>query len=79
MSINPMQIMQLIRGGGNPQQLVMNMLSQQSQQNPMYANIMKLAQNKDTAGLEKIARNLAQERGMDFDKEFANFKQNFRF
>lgn len=79
MPINPMQIMQLIRGGGNPQQLVMNMLSQQSQQNPMYANIMKLAQNKDTAGLEKIARNLAQERGMDFDKEFANFKQNFRF
>ena len=79
MSINPMQIMQLIRGGGNPQQLVMNMLNQQSQQNPMYANIMKLAQNKDTAGLEKIARNLAQERGMDFDKEFANFKQNFRF
>lgn len=79
MPINPMQIMQLIRGGGNPQQLVMNMLNQQSQQNPMYANIMKLAQNKDTAGLEKIARNLAQERGMDFDKEFANFKQNFRF
>ncbi len=79
MPINPMQIMQLIRGGGNPQQLVMNMLNQQSQQNPMYANIMKLAQNKDTAGLERIARNLAQERGMDFDKEFANFKQNFRF
>lgn len=79
MLINPMQIMQLIRGGGNPQQLVMSMLNQQSQQNPMYANIMKLAQNKDTAGLEKIARNLAQERGMDFDKEFANFKQNFRF
>lgn len=79
MPINPMQIMQLIKGGGNPQQLVMNMLNQQSQQNPMYANIMKLAQNKDTAGLEKIARNLAQERGMDFDKEFANFKQNFRF
>lgn len=79
MPINPMQIMQLIKGGGNPQQLVMNMLSQQSQQNPMYANIMKLAQNKDTAGLERIARNLAQERGMDFDKEFANFKQNFRF
>lgn len=78
MPINPMQIMQLIKGGGNPQQLVMNMLNQQSQQNPMYANIMKLAQNKDTAGLEKIARNLAQERGMDFDKEFANFKQNFR-
>lgn len=79
MSINPMQIMQLIRGGGNPQQLVMSMLNQQSQQNPMYANIMKLAQNKDTAGLEQIARNLAQERGMDFDKEFASFKQNFRF
>lgn len=74
-----MQLLQMIKGGNNPQQLIMSVLDQQAQQNPMYANIMKLAKNQDSAGLEKIARNLAQERGIDFDKEFANFKQNFKF
>lgn len=79
MNVNPMQLLQMIKGGSNPQQLIMSVLDQQAQQNPMYANIMKLAKNQDSAGLEKIARNLAQERGIDFDKEFANFKQNFKF
>lgn len=79
MNVNPMQLLQMIKGGSNPQQLIMSVLDRQAQQNPMYANIMKLAKNQDSAGLEKIARNLAQERGIDFDKEFANFKQNFKF
>ena len=79
MNVNPVQLLQMIKGGSNPQQLIMSILDQQAQQNPMYANIMKLAKNQDSAGLEKIARNLAQERGIDFDKEFANFKQNFKF
>lgn len=78
MSINPMQLLQMIKGGNNPQQLVMSVLSQQAQSNPMLSNVMQLAQSKDAAGLEKIARNLAQERGLDFDKEFATFKQMFK-
>lgn len=78
MSINPMQLLQMIKGGNNPQQLIMSVLSQQAQSNPMLSNVMQLAQSKDTAGLEKIARNLAQERGLDFDKEFATFKQMFK-
>lgn len=78
MPINPMQLLQMIKGGSNPQQLVMSVLTQQAQTNPMLSNVMQLAQSKDTAGLEKIARNLAQERGIDFDKEFANFKQMFK-
>lgn len=78
MPVNPMQLLQMIKGGSNPQQLVMSVLAQQAQSNPMLSNVMQLAQSKDTAGLEKIARNLAQERGMDFDKEFANFKQMFK-
>lgn len=76
-NVNPMQLLQMIKGGSNPQQLIMSVLEQQAQNNPMYANIMKLAKNKDSEGLEKIARNLARERGLDFDKEFANFRQNF--
>ena len=73
-----MQLLQMIKGGNNPQQLIMSVLSQQAQSNPMLSNVMQLAQSKDTAGLEEIARNLAQERGLDFDKEFATFKQMFK-
>ena len=35
MNVNPMQLIQMIKGGQNPQQLVMNILQQQSQNNPV--------------------------------------------
>jgi hypothetical protein len=35
---------------------------------------MNLAQNGNVSALEMIARNLAQQKGLDFDTEFANFK-----
>ena len=40
MQMNPMQIIQLIKGGQNPQQLVMQILQQQAQNNPMCANLL---------------------------------------
>ena len=73
---NPlMQFMQMMRNGGNPQTMIINMLQQQAGGTPMGQNLLKLAQNNDTQGIEKIARNLCQQRGLDFDKEFAAFKQ----
>lgn len=78
MPINGYQLIQMIKNGGNPQQLVMSVLNQRAQENPMFANMLKLANTNDTKGLEQIARNLAKERGMDFDKEFANFRQIFK-
>lgn len=78
MPINGFQLIQMIKGGNNPQQLVMSILQQRAQESPMYANLLQLAQGGDQKGLEQIARNLAKERGMDFDKEFANFKQIFK-
>ena len=62
---------------GNPQQLVMNMLQQNAQGNPMFANILSLAQNGNTQEIENIVRNMARERGIDFDKEFNSFRQMF--
>lgn len=78
MPINGYQLIQMIKSGGNPQQLVISVLNQRAQENPMFANMLKLANTNDTKGLEQIARNLAKERGMDFDKEFANFRQIFK-
>lgn len=78
-NINPMQMqmIQFIRQGGNPQQFVMNILQQQSNNNPMAANLLNLAKSNRTSDIEQIARNMLKEQGKDFDKEFANFKQMF--
>lgn len=75
--VNPMQLIQMIKGGQNPQQLMLSILEQQSKGNPMYQNIMNLAKQNRTKEIEDIARNFSKERGIDFDKEFIAFKQRF--
>ena len=74
MNVNPMQLIQLIKGGQNPQQLLMNILQQQGQSNPVLNNAVNLAKQGDVSALQMVARNLAAQRGLDFDKEFTNFK-----
>jgi hypothetical protein len=44
--------------------------------NPIAANLLDLARSNRTADIERVARNLCAERGIDFDKEFENFKSN---
>lgn len=73
--MNPMQLIQMIRSGQNPQQLAMNLLQQNMGSTPMGQNLIDLAQKGNTADIEQIARNLAKQQGIDFDKEFAAFKQ----
>lgn len=40
--MNPMQLMQMIRGGGNPQQAIINMMKQQSGNNPVIDNAINM-------------------------------------
>lgn len=77
MNVNPMQLIQMIKGGKNPQQLLMNILQQQGQNNPILNNAINMAQKGNVSGLELLARNLAAQRGLDFDKELANLKNQF--
>ena len=73
---NPiMQFMQMVRSGSNPETMMMNMLQQQMGNNPIGQNLMELARKGDGQGIEQIARNLCAQRGLDFDKEFAAFRQ----
>ena len=51
MNVNPMQLIQLIKNGNNPQQLMMNIIQQQGQNNPILNNAMNLAQNGNVSGL----------------------------
>ena len=45
--------------------------------NPLFANLLNLAKSNKTAEIETVARNIFKEKGLDFDKEFNAFKQNF--
>lgn len=73
--MNPMQLIQMIKQGQNPQQLMLSFLQAEAN-NPFGANLLNLAKNGQTAEIEKIARNMCKERGVDFDQEFSNFRKS---
>ena len=73
--MNPMQMLQnFLTKGLSPQKIV----EQMTGNNPMMANLIKMANAGDTDGVEKVARNMFKEKGRDFDKEFSEFKSKFK-
>lgn len=73
--MNPMQMLQnFLTKGLSPQKIVKQMVGN----NPMMANLIKMANAGDTDGVEKVARNMFKEKGRDFDKEFSEFKSKFK-
>ncbi len=73
--MNPIQqMMAMVKAKQNPEQFILNYL--QGQNNPMSQNLLKLAQSHNSQDIEKIARNICAQKGLDFDTEFANFKRN---
>lgn len=66
-------VVQQIRQGQNPQQLMLNMLQQTN--NPISANLFNLAQQGKTKEIEQVARNIMRQQGKDFDTEFRAFRQ----
>ena len=75
--VNPLDLIQKIKSGKNPQQLMISILEDGVSTNPIYGNLITLAKNNRTAEIEKFARNVYKERGLDFDKEFSAFKKQF--
>ena len=73
--VDPNVLIQMIKQGQNPQQLMLSIL-QGSAQTPLNKNLLTLAQNGQTAELEKVVRNVyAQQGGQNFDQEFEAFKR----
>lgn len=60
----------------NPQQMVMKMIENNA--NPMVSNLIKMAKEGNTKGVEDFARNICKERGKNFDDEFSKFMNNFK-
>lgn len=63
----------------NPMQMILNQMmnSPQIKSNPMAQNVINMAKNGDVDGIEQFGRNIAKEKGIDFDKAFLEFKKNF--
>lgn len=73
--MNFQEIIQFIKSGNNPEQMILSMLQTNSKNNPVMMNILQLAKQGNYKQIEQVARNLAQQRGIDFDKEFTNFRK----
>lgn len=73
---DPIQQIKSLVGNNNPQQVAMQMLGNNN--NPMLNNLIKMARDGNTQGIENFARNFYKERGRDFDKEFTDFMSNFK-
>lgn len=74
---NPMNILQMLgmlKNGGNPKDIAMQMLGNQSINNPMINNIIEMMNCNNEKGLEQMARNIAKERGIDIDQMMKMFK-----
>ena len=76
-NVDPIELIMQIRQGKNPQQLMMGILESQASSNPIFANLLTLAKDGRTADIETFARNVAKEKGIDFDKEFSKFKRQY--
>ena len=78
MNIGPMQLIQLLRGG-NPQQVLVDLLQREAGNNPVMNNALSLVQHKDAKGIEILARNIAKEKGIDPDQAVANIRKQLGF
>jgi hypothetical protein len=70
---NPIQLMQMMK---NPQAMLQQMMNNsQFANNPMAQNIFNMAKNGNVKEIEQLGRNIAKERGINFDEEFQKFKK----
>lgn len=69
----------MIKQGKNPQQVLMNLLETRMKGTPMGDNLIRLAREGNTKEIEKIARNIVSQQGMNYDEEIQAFKKRFGF
>lgn len=60
MQVDYIKLIQAIKGGANPQQLVMSVLEGQMASTPMGKNLLELVKQNKTGDIEQIARNICQ-------------------
>ena len=82
MNANPIELLKTFMGnGGTPQSLVEKaMTTMIGNTNPMINNLVNMAKQGDTKGVETFANNIYKEigRGRDFYKDYAEFRNMFK-
>ena len=73
--MNPLNMIKGMMGISNPKDMAMKMLKNNT--NPIFANLIEMANKNDVKGLENFARNYMKDKGRDYDKEFNDFKSMF--
>lgn len=62
--MNPLQLIQMLKGGGNPHQLIM----QAAQHNPALRQAMQMVNGRTPEQIRDLAYQLAQQRGIDLNQ-----------
>lgn len=75
---NMSQLIQMVKNSNNPQQMAINMLRQNSKGNPMLENLINLASNGNTSGVEEVCRNILRSSGYDPDELMNQFMGKFK-
>lgn len=74
---NPIQLLKGMLGINSPKDIVLQMI-QQNSNNPIFNNLIDMANKGDTKGVEDFARNMFKEQGRNYDEEFNTFISNFK-
>lgn len=78
--MNMMNPMQMLRGMGSPRQLIQNMMgNSQIMSNDMVKNAYGMAQKGDFQGVEDLARNICETKGINPDDVMRQIKSQFPF
>ena len=78
MNNNPLNtIKNYIKQQGSPKEMLLNFV-QKNNSNPMVSNLIQMAKNGDSKGVEQFARNAFKDQGRNFDSEFSQFMKNFK-
>lgn len=66
-TMNPFQLINQLKSQGvDPRQILINMLSQNPNLDPVGKNMLDMAKNNDLNGATNIAKNISNEKGFKF-------------
>ena len=74
--MNPLNMIKGMMGNMNPKNIAINMLKNNT--NPVFSNLIDMANKGDSKGIEEFDRNICNEKNIDFDKQFGEFMNNFK-
>ena len=71
-TLNPMQLVMMLKQG-NPQMVAEQIIQSNFSNNAEMIELMKMAQNGNTQGIEQFAREFFNSKGLNYENEKQNF------